>query len=393
MADRRVIVCSAQYWNSAVQIGAQHYARQFVKNGWEVLFLATPITPFHAAAVPRSEDHRKRFAEWWKRGSAELNDHLHQLLPLTWLPMSSVVGLRYPSILRNWQHYSWPNVTRFVSEAGFEDVDAIIVDTPLYSWLPDVVNAAVRVQRITDFNRGFGSSTDELHQLEHELAAKSDLTIYTARQLESYATALPASAAHYVPNGVDFARFSGEPAVPLEYESIPHPRAVYVGSLREWFDYESLNRLAARRPDVSFVVIGPDMTARNRFEDHPNLHILGERPHERVPQYLAHADVGLITFDRENFPDLVDAVNPLKLYEYMASGLPVVSTDWAELRYIRSPALLCSTVTEFSDALDEALERRHELAQRSRDFARGADWSERFRHLLSAMHSARAAKE
>jgi hypothetical protein len=66
-----------------------------------------------------------------------------------------------------------------------------------------------------------------------------------------------------------------------------------------------------------------------------------------MPSYLQHADMGIIPFDVRNHRELIDAVNPLKVYEYLAAGLPVVATDWLELSLLNLPIHRCRTPEEF----------------------------------------------
>jgi glycosyltransferase involved in cell wall biosynthesis len=150
-----------------------------------------------------------------------------------------------------------------------------------------------------------------------------------------------------------------------------------------WFDYDLVNFAARRLSRVSFVLIGPDDLARRRLERRPNMHLLGRRPYDALPGYLHNADVGLIPFDTANHARLINSVHPLKLYEYMACGLPVVASEWEELVSVRSPALLAKNPNGFVEAIEHALA---EPADRQRyvQFATAADWKTRIVTLLEA---------
>jgi hypothetical protein len=103
--------------------------------------------------------------------------------------------------------------------------------------------------------------------------------------------------------------------------------------------------------------------------------------HEDLPRYLHNADVGLIPFAARDHPDLVDGIHPLKLYEYLACGLPVVASSWAEIRGMGSPAILCQNVDDHVLTIRSTLETPPEPAA-GLLFARNADWSIRARTLL-----------
>ncbi|TKB86012.1 MAG: glycosyltransferase family 1 protein [Nitrospira sp.] len=153
-----------------------------------------------------------------------------------------------------------------------------------------------------------------------------------------------------------------------------------------WFDYALLNRVVAALPDVSFVLIGGTPHAHARFAPATNLHLLGPRPFSRLPEYLRAADVGLIPFDVRNHPTLVHSIHPLKLYEYLAAGLPVVATRWRELERLQSPATLCESAEQFVTAIEGCVTREPQRAF-YRAYAEQADWKHRVSRLLQLAQS------
>ena len=273
---------------------------------------------------------------------------------------------------------TFPSVVRKARENGFGEVDILYFDTAIQSFWLKAIRARKTVFRIADQNAGFKKATLALLKLQHELIENVDLVVCTAKTLVE-----SVKGSKHLPNGVPLAHFAKKGEIPPEYQNLRKPIALYVGAIDYWFDYALVKRLALDLPHVSFVLIGP--TKENLFQNIPNIHLLGPRSYSDIPNYLQHANVGLIPFDVESYPDLIHSVNPLKLYEYMASGLPVVATRWQELENIGSPALLCSTPEEFKANLLAAL--KQPKSNLYRDYAKGMDWSCRAKQLIEMSHS------
>ena len=109
------------------------------------------------------------------------------------------------------------------------------------------------------------------------------------------------------------------------------PLVGFVGALYEWIDWELIERVAEKRPEVDFVFVGPQRDshrAPSRLEQRENVFFLGHRPYEAVPAYLSHFDLCWLPFKQDA---ISEAANPVKLYEYLAVGKPVVSTPVADM--------------------------------------------------------------
>lgn len=192
----------------------------------------------------------------------------------------------------------------------------------------------------------------------------------------------------YCPNGVDYAHFHRPPGpVPADLADWSGgPLIGYYGALAEWFDYDLLHAVARLRPDWRFVLIGPaagEHLRQSGLLDLPNLRWLGRKPYADLPDYLARFDAAVIPF-RVNAA--TDAVSPLKLFEYMAGGKPVVATPMRESAAVAG-VLTGATPQAFADRLDEALARRKDaeiLAVLDRT-ARENTWEARARQIADGM--------
>jgi len=166
-------------------------------------------------------------------------------------------------------------------------------------------------------------------EVEDELIALSEILVATSRELKSeLELRAPGKKVHLIPNAVNHHLF--DPTKSYERPAdLPKrtPIIGYAGSMYgEWFREDLVVKVAARNPRAAVVLIGDP---RGRFSWRPpNLYTLGLKPHSELPAYLAHFDVCIIPFDTTH---LIQATSPLKVFEYLAMGKPVVSTAMREV--------------------------------------------------------------
>lgn len=126
------------------------------------------------------------------------------------------------------------------------------------------------------------------------------------------------------------------PADVLRIRNLPPPRLGYVGAIAPWIDMDLIVALARSFPEGTVVLAGPVHCRLPPLP--PNVVLLGEIPHAAVGSVMCALDLGLVPFKRA---DWLDAVNPVKVYEYLAAGLPVLATDSPELRRFAPAVVTC----------------------------------------------------
>jgi len=176
-----------------------------------------------------------------------------------------------------------------------------------------------------------------IRDLEEEMLRASDLVFTTSSELYSHKR--PYNKHTFLqPNVADVDHFmkalEGDLEVPEELRRIPGPRLGFIGNITSYkVDLELIAELAGARPDWSVVLIGPvgigdPSTDVSDLRNRPNVHFLGEKDQAELPAYLKGLDLCMIPF-RKN--ESTDSSFPLKFFEYMAAGKPVVTTDIASL--------------------------------------------------------------
>ena len=217
-------------------------------------------------------------------------------------------------------------------------------------------------------------------QMELELAAKADQVFATAKSLAArLQTANPHTV--FIPNGANFPRFfeaSRPQPRPADFPACPGPVFGFVGALQSCIEYSLVEAAAKARPEWSFVFIGREVAGVDisALKALPNCHLLGLRPNEQLPQYLAQFDVCLNLFDNG---DLSRDVSPLKFFEYLATGKPIVSTPQPEQVLDYADAVeIAGTPEEFIAACQRALQdNTPERTERRIAYGRASAWDAR----------------
>jgi len=159
-----------------------------------------------------------------------------------------------------------------------------------------------------------------------------------------------------IPNGADVAHFccARQPgtAAPEELKDLPRPLVGYIGAISDWLDQELLRAAALAHPDWSVVLIGPVDTDASCLKTLPNVRLLGHKAYSELPSYLNCFDVAVIPF---KINELTRGVNPVKLYEYLAAGKPVVSSDLPEVRPFRPLVSIAREPDQFVRKIEEEL--------------------------------------
>ena len=229
------------------------------------------------------------------------------------------------------------------------------------------------------------------HALEAAAARSADLVVTTSPYLQKKMSGYHARA-YCVPNAANFAlshqATRADTPVHPSVAAVPGPRIGYLGNIERRIAYDWLIDIFTQQPDWQLVMVGPRDPAfiPPEFLALPNVHLIDPVPHHQLPQVLKGFDVALIPFKKD---EVSAQIYPLKLFEYMGSGRPVVTTDFNEevIRPFQDQVYLGTTAPELGQAIQRALaETDPQLAQRRIDTSSQNDWSARaqqFIHLLT----------
>jgi glycosyltransferase involved in cell wall biosynthesis len=365
-----------------IRVGGHHFAARFVRHGCRVAWCAGPLSPFNF--VRRNAETEARLRLWWRGGEWRDDDRLFAYAPLTWLPHRPYPGLDRPAVQRRTLRATTPSFGRVLKKAGLGDPDLLWMSpgAPLLALLDDLRPRAA-VYRMSDDTAAFPDTPKPFAAIEAETCRRADLVIVAASRLVERARSLGARRVLHLPNGCDPAPFGRDRLPePAALACRPRPRAVYVGSLDWWVDVDLIAAVARRLPGWTFVLVGPARAAPGPLGSLPNVLLAGARPYEDLPAWLAHADAGLVPFTPG---PMTHAIHPIKVYEYCAAGLPVVTTPLSETMAMQAPIRVAGTPEEFARSLQEALQDSPADRDRRREFARRNTWDDRFAVVRQAL--------
>lgn len=246
-------------------------------------------------------------------------------------------------------------------------LDALPFRALVYDCIDDVEVMTPRAELLPLFRRW-----------ERELIERADAVVTSADALASHIAAVRDDVAiETIRNGVDveaFQRRAEERPRPSELPDNPErPLVGFVGALYEWIDWPLIAEVAAALPGSDFVFVGPGRGDAQPPEVGPNVHLLGPRPYEQIPAYIDAFDVCWVPFRRGPIAELA---NPVKIYEYLALGKPVVSTPIADAASFEDHVAVGGNAGEIADLLRRALQA-HDGGEPRRAFARRSTWHAR----------------
>ncbi len=389
------IVCiSNAEWDAPIPTNRQQVMRRFA--AWtQVAYIESPL-PVVGSVVGRSRG-RARHRGW------RVEDGVHVLQAWDWAPYPITKRSKTISrwidrafrgyIARAWRELGWPRpVTWFYAPDGGDLLGAFDERLSVYHCVDDY-------QAIERYNHYRRVAVYNEQKEERYLVGAVDLMIVTAPALvERWRGVNPHLT--LLPNVADTALFSQALAPGPDHPKlagVPRPRVVFIGALDRYkVDFDLLGAVARMLPDVQFICIGPvgsaDSTTGVDMPQSSNLRYLGPLPHEEIPIALRYASAGIIPY---RINDYTTSVSPLKLYEYLAAGSPVVTTPLpALLAQPEDGALVAEPdPAAFAARLVEAISYDTVARRRISQRASAHSWERRMEELKSLLLGQLARRE
>lgn len=349
--ENHPIVCiSSIDWDPIWTRKQQIMSRLPVSN--KILYVEPPVT---LISPLKDKEAWKKWGMWFK-GIRRLNDNIFLYSPPVTLPF----GNKYRMINKINQWWISLFLKRVIAKLDLK--------TPMvWTYMPNSIDI---IDRLGDREFLIYDCVDEhseytgfinketVHGMENELMARCDMVFVTAQGLYD-AKKDAAKTIYFLPNAANVQLFmkaqDPETKIPDDITAIKKPLVGFVGVIQDWIDLELVRKCAETYPEYSFALIGPVGAGINvaPLEALPNVTFLGRKNVTDLPSYIKAFDVCINPF---KLNELTDKVSPLKFYEYLASGKPIVSVNMPGVSDFSDVVEIADNYEEFVSAIKRAIE-------------------------------------
>ena len=383
------ILFSTADWDTPYWTNKQHTADHLVKAGWRVLYVES--IGLRAPKLGSGTDWGRIARRLWRglQGPRQMRNGLWVLSPLL-IPFKH----DHPWIRAINQGLLGRTISSFTRRRAFR-APLIWTYHPYILEVLDDLEQRYRQKTgplvyhcVDDLSAIPGIDADAFNAEEKRLLARADATFTTAHSLFSKCAAR-AENVHDLPNVVDAAHFGRalQPkALPPDLSEIPEPRIGYMGVLSDFkIDFSLLNAIAKRNQQWNFVLIGEEREGQHNsmlaeMSRLPNVFLLGHKRYDELPDYLRGFSVGLL-------PTLLNeytrSMFPMKYYEYLAAGLPVVSTPLEFTQQHQHGLQIGHDEATFSAAIAMQLQRGRLLPAEAENAVGDNTWTRRLQKMLA----------
>tara|TARA_Y100000590_G_scaffold111125_3_gene126720 strand:+ start:154 stop:1365 length:1212 start_codon:yes stop_codon:yes gene_type:complete len=366
-------------WDGASQVSKHHLAKYWAKLGHSVLYVESQ---FHLISFITRMKEAFRLSARFIFGPNKITNNLWIHCFPSIFPYRSGVSFLTNSFSLAINQFIPRILIKKLCKTLELDNPVVIVGTATALPVIQKLHPKLVVYHCSDDYSSQPNFPASFKALEEKLIARSDLIICTAKSLTEVKAPMNPQT-YTVTNGADVDHFRSSlddnTEIPAEIKDLSGPVIGYVGTVFEWLDFEMIAKAARAKPEYNFVFIGPVTTDISIILNVPNIHMLGSKSYSSIPNYLKGFDVATIPFI---IHDVTLRASPVKFYEYLASGTPIVATRLPDLERFENLVQLVSRPDQYVESIDIALKDKSTTAVSKRlAEAKKHSWESRFEKI------------
>ena len=389
-APEPILLLSTADWDNPFWTNKQHVARELARRGHTVIYV-------ESLGLRRPTAGRRDLARLWRRFLRGLR-HARRVEDRIWVCAPLVLPLH------GWPAVAALNRALLRGSLAAAQRRAQVRPRLLWTYSPLTLQALdvegfdfILYHAVDDIAAQPGMPAEVIAAAEQALAQRADMVFTTSPALQQR-HAVSNLHTRFLPNVADYAHFAGAQtlAPTADLHALARPRIGFVGAVSAYkLDIPLLIAVARLRPGYSFVLIGQvgegdPATDVAALTSEPNLHLLGPRPYAELPACLAGFDVALLPCPITPY---TRAMFPMKFFEYLAAGLPVVSTRLPALEAYATLFHVADDAPAFAAAIDAALAGEGASREARQATAKAQTWEIRTAAMLEAVDARRTARQ
>jgi glycosyltransferase involved in cell wall biosynthesis len=277
---------------------------------------------------------------------------------------------------------------KLTAELGFDHGRNIAwINFPIYCYMVKKIDVRITIYDCIDDYRFFFESRlirKNMVIMEKSLLKTADIVLATSDKLYDKCRKINSSTIK-IPNGVDFDHFNDYKSgyIPGELENIKKPVIGYIGVVSWWMDLDII-ALIASKLKISVIIIGPVETDIKKYTIYDNIYFLGKKDYSDLPSYISSFDICIMAMRKT---ELIESVDPVKIYEYFASGKPVISSYMKNLEKFEDICFICQKEIDYLRNIRYILQNheKHDIRQRIEkglSAARKNSWEARIDRIM-----------
>ncbi|MBU1148905.1 glycosyltransferase [Patescibacteria group bacterium] len=332
----------------------------------------------------------------------ESDPGIDKIISIDYLPFTYRRGIKYICQNRGvnkWQSIS-DKVIRYATCLSVWSAEKMIIDLKnklsemsigdfiLWSYLPTFPQIFGQLgekfsvfEAVDDWSLhpSYSKIKDKLEKNYRTIKEKADFIFTVAPSINELFSGHPQ--VHWIPNGVDFSHFQNKEEMPKELAAIKKPIIGYIGTIQSRVDLDLIKYLAVNNQDKSIVLIGPVWPDANmpKITGLKNVHLIDRVRYEETPYYLNQFTVGIVPHESSGF---FKTMNPMKIYEYLACGKPIVSNAMFGFDQLAEHIAITNDYQEFNQLVNRSIiEDSPEKIARRKDDAKINSWRARYEKM------------